>query len=231
MPRLRRRGDLWSPAIRRGAPSRGAPARQRACPAGAPLSFQRKRWERKGRGESSPRRPPKNGGSWRRCAAFGLQRPAAHRRPFYCLSCYRRCRASGGTHRDYPANPVGCCAVPAWPAGPPSVPCLRKTLVVVVIISVGATCGRPPRAEGALRRRPKLRIVRIRVNAKAHSLRWASFSPPNPLRWASAGPRPGRPARRRVRDAAPYGREMVSPRMVMEAMSSSSTGWVKSQRL
>ena len=36
---------------------------------------------------------------------------------------YRRCRASGGTHRDYPASPESRCVVPAWPAGPPSVPC------------------------------------------------------------------------------------------------------------
>ena len=36
---------------------------------------------------------------------------------------YRRCRALGGTHRDYPANPESCCAVPGAPAGPPSVPC------------------------------------------------------------------------------------------------------------
>ena len=35
----------------------------------------------------------------------------------------RRCRASGGTHRDYPAGPDGRCAVQTWPAGPPSVPC------------------------------------------------------------------------------------------------------------
>ena len=44
---------------------------------------------------------------------------------------YRRCRASGGTHRDYPASLVGSCAVPAWPAGPPSVPCRRTILAVV----------------------------------------------------------------------------------------------------
>ena len=44
---------------------------------------------------------------------------------------YRRCRASGGTHRDYPAGPDSCCAVPAWPAGPPLVPCRRTILAVV----------------------------------------------------------------------------------------------------
>ena len=36
---------------------------------------------------------------------------------------HRRCRASGGTHRDHPAGPDSRCAVPTWPAGPPSVPC------------------------------------------------------------------------------------------------------------
>ena len=35
----------------------------------------------------------------------------------------RRYRASGGTHRDCSASLDDCCAVPAWPAGPPSVPC------------------------------------------------------------------------------------------------------------
>ncbi len=44
---------------------------------------------------------------------------------------YRRCRASGGTHRDYLASPDSCCAVPAWPAGPPLVPCRRTILAVV----------------------------------------------------------------------------------------------------
>ena len=52
---------------------------------------------------------------------------------------------------------------------------------------VGATCGRPPRAEGALRRRPKLRIVRFAASGKAHSLRWAS----SPHRTRSAGLRRG----------------------------------------
>ena len=52
------------------------------------------------------------------CGYFaGLRRgPRVHLR-------YRRCRASGGTHRDCPASLDDCCAVPAWPAGPPSVPC------------------------------------------------------------------------------------------------------------
>ena len=36
---------------------------------------------------------------------------------------YRRCRALGGPHRDDPANPESCCAVPGAPAGPPPVRC------------------------------------------------------------------------------------------------------------
>ena len=50
-----------------------------------------------------------------------------HRRPFSWRSRHRRCRALGGTHRGYPASPESGYAVPAWPAGPPSVPCLRNT--------------------------------------------------------------------------------------------------------
>ena len=50
-----------------------------------------------------------------------------------------------------------------------------------------------------LHRRPKLRIVRFRVNAKAHSLRWASFSPRRPLRWVAAGAPLGAPGRRAPR--------------------------------
>ena len=49
---------------------------------------------------------------------------AGLRRGPHCCR-HRRCRASGSTHRDYPASLVGCCAVPAWPVGPPLVPCLR----------------------------------------------------------------------------------------------------------
>ena len=64
-----------------------------------------------------------------------------------------------------------------------------------------------------LHRRPKLRIIRFRVNAKAHSLRWASFSPRRPLRWVAAGAPLGAPGRaprasgyggRRADDIRPY---------------------------
>ena len=60
---------------------------------------------------------------------------------------YRRCRASGGTHRDYPASLGSGCAVPTWPAGPPSVPCLRNTGAVTV------ACERRRRYGVSLRRR------------------------------------------------------------------------------
>ena len=67
------------------------------------------------------------GNSPHRTRFAGLRRgPRVHLR-------HRRCRASGSTHRDYPASPAGCCAVPAWSAGPPSVPCLRNTGAVTVV--------------------------------------------------------------------------------------------------
>ena len=160
-----RRGDLWSPVICWGIP-RGRAAflkvasldfyrkRPRRLRRGGRPHFFPKKWGKRRAGGLRPPWTPQYGGSWRRWAVQTGQRPAVHCRPFPWHLCYRRCRASGGTHRDYPASPESCCAVPTWPAGPPSVPCLRKTLVVVVIISVGATCGRPPRAEGALQRKP-----------------------------------------------------------------------------
>ena len=76
-------------------------------------------------------------GPWRRWPVQGLQKPGRYRRPPYWSSRHRRCRAWGGTHRDYPASLDSCCAVPAWPAGPPSVPCRRKTLALVVDGSCG----------------------------------------------------------------------------------------------
>ena len=102
-------------------PSRSGPARP-----GHRFLSQRKRWERKGRG-CAPGTHPKNGGSWRRWVVRAGQRPGVHCRPLYWRLRHGRCRASGGTHRDYPASPDGRCAVPTWPAGPPSVPCLRNT--------------------------------------------------------------------------------------------------------
>ena len=124
-------------ARRLGAPSVGAtcgrpliedaPLAERACPAGAPLSFPKKAVGKKGPGGSAHPGPPNTGvhgggglygqGKDRACiAARSLD-----------VSVYRRCRAPGCTHRDYPAGPDGRCAVPAWPAGPPSAPCLRNT--------------------------------------------------------------------------------------------------------
>ena len=81
---------------------------------------------KKGRG-APPTLAPQYGGSWRRRAVRTGQRPTVHCRPLPWQLRDRRCRALGGTHRDYPASPESCCAVPAWPAGPPSVPCLRNT--------------------------------------------------------------------------------------------------------
>ena len=67
-----------------------------------------------------PPAPPKNGGSWRRWVVRAGQRPGVHCRPLYWRLRHGRCRASGGTHRDYPASLGSGCAVPTWPAGPPS---------------------------------------------------------------------------------------------------------------
>ena len=129
-------------ARRLGAPSVGAtcgrpliedaPLAERACPAGAPLSFPKKAVGKKGPGGSAHPGPPKNGGSWRRWVVRAGQRPGVHCRPLYWRLRHGRCRASGGTHRDYPASLGSGCAVPTWPAGPPSVPCLRNTVAAAV---------------------------------------------------------------------------------------------------
>ena len=67
------------------------------------------------------------GNSPHRTRFAGLRRgPRVHLR-------HRRCRALGGTHRDYPASSGSRHAVPTWPAGPPSVPCLRNTGAVTVV--------------------------------------------------------------------------------------------------
>ena len=95
-----------------------------------------KKWGERRAGGLRPPWTPQYGGSWRRWAVQTGQRPAAHCRLFSWHSCHRRCRASGGTHRDYPASPDGRCAVPAWPAGPPLVPCRRNTMVFAA-----AACG------------------------------------------------------------------------------------------
>ena len=135
-----RRGDLWSPDVYRGRPLAG-----RACPAGAPISS-RRNGGKEGAGGVPPA-PPSTGGSWRRWVVIGPQRPAAHCRKFSWRFCHRRCRALGGTHRDCLAGPDNGCAVPAWPAGPPSVPCPRKTR------ALAAAFERRRRYEVSLRRR------------------------------------------------------------------------------
>ena len=74
----------------------------------------------------------------------------------------------------------------------------------------GAHTGAP------LHRRPKLRIVRFRVNAKAHSLRWASFSPRRPLRWVAVGAPTsvtGSVFRRRGTDGGPAGQTGTTRRL------------------
>ena len=144
--------------------------RGRACAAGAPISSQRNggkegaggsflRWLRVDFHRRCPRhlRPPAppstgvhgGGGLY----GQGKDRACIHARFLFSVR-FRRCRAPGCTHRGCPASPGNSCAVPAWPAGPPSVPCLRNTGAITVAIRRGALCVRPPRAEGALQRKP-----------------------------------------------------------------------------
>ena len=121
-------------------------------PGQGPAFFPKKAGRKKGPGEC-PRHPQKNGGSWRRCAVRTGQKPGAYRRPFSRRFPYRRCRALGGTHRDCPATPESCCAVPAWPAGPPSVPCLRNTEPVTEVGAPTATQRSGRRGEKEAQRR------------------------------------------------------------------------------
>ena len=154
-------------ARRLGAPSAGAtcgrpliedaPLTERACPAGAPLLVS------KAAGKPPGLRPWTRS-PWRRWVVRAGQRPGVHRRPFSGWFRYRRCRAPGCTHRDYPAGPGSSCAVPTWPAGPPSVPCLRKTLVVVVIIRRGDLWS-PVSSRGALQRKPPRPGRRVLISA------------------------------------------------------------------
>ena len=137
-------------------------------PGQGPAFFPKKAGRKKGPGEC-PRHPPKNGGSWRRCAVRTGQKPGAYRRPFSRRFPYRRCRAPGNTHRDYPANPESCCAVPAWPAGPPSVPCLRNTEPVTEVGAPTATQRSGRRGE----RRPGGGNELSRLRGSERSAAWA----------------------------------------------------------
>ena len=110
-----------------GAVGRGildAPFDFRDPPGGAGLPGRGTAFDVKSGGKTTRACGPWTRSPWRRWAVSGLQRPTVHRRPLYRHLRYRRCRAPGGTHRDYPASLVSSCAVPTWPAGPPSVPCL-----------------------------------------------------------------------------------------------------------
>ena len=170
-------------ARRLGAPSVGAtcgrPLIEDAPPRGAGLpgrgtAFFPKESGGKERAGGVPPAPPKNGGSWRQWVVRAGQRPGVHCRPLYWRLRHGRCRAPGGTHRGYPASPKSRCAVPTWPAGPPSAPCLRNTGAAAVAGKrrvkdaapyVGATCGRPSRAGGALQRKPPWPGRRVLISA------------------------------------------------------------------
>ena len=107
-----------------GYPLAGAPARQRACPAGAPLSFQRKRWERRGRGKVPPA-PPKKQGPMAAVGCTDRAKPTVHCRPlrrhkFQII----RFAASGKAHSFHCAlAPVAALRFPGQ-TGPPIAPLL-----------------------------------------------------------------------------------------------------------
>ena len=143
--------------LRRGGrphffPKKWGERRGRGCSPGAPRNGgSRRRWAvRTGRKPTAHCRPLRRHKlRIARFAASGKARSlhcasSPHRTRFAGLRRgprywfrYRRCRAPVSTHRDYPASPESCCAVPAWPAGPPPVPCRRKTLALVVDGSCG----------------------------------------------------------------------------------------------
>ena len=137
-------GPQGRPVVARSwrVPPRGARLR-----GGRPHFFPKK-WGKRRRRGSAPG-GPQYGGSWRRWAVRTGQRPGPNCRKFFRQFRNGRCRAPGGTHRDYPANLDNCCIAPTWPAGPPSVPCLRKTLAVMVVIRRGDLWS--PAAQAGLR--------------------------------------------------------------------------------
>ena len=155
-------------------PSRSGPARP-----GHRFLSKRKRWERKGRGCAPG--TPQNGGSWRRWAVFGLQEPGLHCRPLYGRLRYRRCRASGGTHRGYPASPAKGCAIPAGPAGPPPVPCLSEIPWCLWRLENGAS--RMPRPTSSAQATDRSLPGKPESSFPPLGL----LSPRRPLRWVAAG--------------------------------------------
>ena len=106
---------------------------------------------------------------------------------------YRRCRAPGGTHRDYPASPDGRCAVLGAPAGPPGgwsgcggpAPAAAVEFFVLVTVTFWRTAPAGPPRGG--------------------SRRSSGGAAPRPARWPARRPgrcppaRPGRRARRSCR--------------------------------
>ena len=99
-----------------GYPPGGTPARR------APPFLPEEMGRKKGRGGSAHPGPPNTGvHGGGKLYRQSKNRACIHARFLFWFR-YRRCRALGGTHRDYPASPGSGCAVPAWPAGPPSVP-------------------------------------------------------------------------------------------------------------
>ena len=126
------RGDLWSPAQWRP----GLPAG--ACAAGAPISS-RRNGEKEGPGGLRPPWTPQYGGS-RRQALYGPGKNRACIHARFLFVSVTGAAAPWVARVDHPAGPDSRCAVPAWPAGPPSVLCRRNTLAVTAAHSMFGPC-------------------------------------------------------------------------------------------
>ena len=144
------RGDLWSPAQWRP----GLPAG--ACAAGAPISS-RRNGEKEGPGGLRPPWTPQYGGS-RRQALYGPGKNRACIHARFLFVSVTGAAAPWVARVDHPAGPDSRCAVPAWPAGPPSVLCRRNTLAVTAAHSmfgphIARRAGACPRRPFRIRRR------------------------------------------------------------------------------
>ena len=144
----------------------GVPPAGRACPAGAPLSFQKKAVGKKGPGVC-PRHPPKRG----LMAAVGCVWPARTglALPPALWEITLQALPRLGWHASrLPCKPCKGLRYTSWAR--------RAAAGTMPPKYHGVYGGLKTARQGcrALHRRPKLRIVRFRASPKAHSLRWAS---------------------------------------------------------
>ena len=132
-------------------PPGGAPARR------APPFLPEEMGKKKGRGGSAHPGPPSTGvHGGGKLYRQSKNRACIHARfLFLFVSGAAAPRAARG---DHPAGPDSRCAVPAWPAGPPSVLCRRNTLAVTAAHSmfgphIARRAGACPRRPFRIRRR------------------------------------------------------------------------------